>query len=120
MVSVTIGATTQVEIDYVAMYTGDEAIEKALEDGSDVVEMDEHGDYYIPNDYYIRNNNPVLRTFPLANDCEVYMIPPLGGPEADLMVSFEELRDAVLERQRLMNVVVFEGFVVLLEEFYLP
>lgn len=120
MVSVTIGTTTQIAIDYVAMYTGAEAIEKALEDGSDVVETDEHGHHYIPNDYYIRNNNPMLRTFPLADDCEVYMIPPLGGPDADLMVSFEELRDAVLERHRLMTVVVHQGVVVLLEEFYLP
>ncbi|MEA3511548.1 MAG: hypothetical protein U9R51_08950 [Actinomycetota bacterium] len=57
-----IGATT-IDFDLACLYTGDSAIAKGAEDG---VEVD--------IDYYIRNNNPALRTVPVATTGAVYEI----------------------------------------------
>ena len=102
------------------MYCGAEAIGKAKEDGSDVVEIDEEGHEYIPNDYYIRNNNPLIRTFELAPDCEILMIPEMGGPDATLVCDFDDLHDAVAEHRRFMEIEVVNGMVESITEFYLP
>jgi hypothetical protein len=109
-----------IDIDYVEMYSGAEAIAKALEDGSDVVEIDEDGHAYIPNDYYIRNNNPLIRTFALAPGCVIKMVPEMGGPEATQDCTFAELHAAVLARRRFMEVQVVNGLVERITEFYLP
>jgi len=54
---------TSVDFDLACLYTGDIAIAKGAEDG---VEVD--------IDYYIRNNNPALRTVPVATGGIVYEI----------------------------------------------
>jgi hypothetical protein len=109
-----------IDIDYVEMYSGDVAIVKAKEDGSDVVEIDEEGHEYIPNDYYIRNNNPLIRTFELASDCEILMIPEMYGPDATLVCDFDYLHNAVDDHRRLMEVEVVNGLVKKITEFYVP
>jgi hypothetical protein len=109
-----------IDIDYVEMYTGAEAIAKALEDGSDIVEVDEDGHSYIPNDYYIRNNNPLIRTFAVTPTCVIKMIPEMGGPEATQVITFAELQAAVAVRHRFMEIEVVAGQVVRMTEFYLP
>jgi hypothetical protein len=109
-----------IEIDYVEMYSGAEAIEKALEDDSPVVEVDEDGHQFIANDYYIRNNNAKMRTFELSPDCIIRMIPDMGGPEPSLIASYAELRTALAERKRLMEIEVVNGLVENMVEVYLP
>jgi len=113
------GGADTVTLDYVEMYTGAEAIAKAKEDGSDIVEIDEFGNEYIPNDYYIRNNNPMLRTFPFDPACQVRMV-GLMGPDAMEEVTVAEFREAVLERRRLVQVEIESGIVTDLFEFYTP
>lgn len=113
------GGADTVTLDYVEMYTGAEAIAKAKEDGSDIVETDEFGNEYIPNDYYIRNNNPMLRTFPFDPACQVRMV-GLMGPDAMEEVTMAEFREAVLERRRLVQVEIESGVVTDLFEFYTP
>ena len=54
---------TSVDFELACLYTGDIAIAKGAEDG---VEVD--------IDYYIRNNNPALRTVPVATGGIVYEI----------------------------------------------
>ena len=55
----------QVTIDVVQFFQGDAATEAARADGST--------DLPPPNDYWIRNVNPRLRTLPIAPDAEVWI-----------------------------------------------
>lgn len=61
------GGRYRLVVDYVEMLTGDEAVEAARADGSPV--LDDDGT--IPNDYYIRNRNTLLREFDVARDAHV-------------------------------------------------
>jgi hypothetical protein len=54
----------RVRFDLAYFYTGERAAQEAAERGDEVV-----------NDYYIVNDNPRLRTLPLADDVEVEYIP---------------------------------------------
>ncbi len=114
------GAPDTIDIDYVEMYFGAEAIAKAKEDSSDIIETDEDGKEYIPNDYYIRNNNPRIRTFELAAACVIHMIPEMGGPDATQACDFDDLRDAVADQKRLMEIEVVDGRVNKMTEVYVP
>jgi|GEM_PF-3381989 len=110
-------AKNYITIDYVDIYSGDEAIKKAREDGSDIVEKDEDGKYFIPNDYYIRNVNSQLRTFQMAS---VYKI-QLLNEGADLQgASFTELISAVKERKRLVSIKLNSNVVESIIEIYVP
>lgn len=119
VISTAMTGSPAITIDYVEFYTGEEAIEKALEDGSDVVEMDEYG-YYIPNDYYIRNNNPRLRTFLLTDNCQIRMFSELLGPDTYEIVTYERFSQMIGERTRLMTIQVVDGRVSWMDEFYTP
>lgn len=121
VISASSTGTRSIRIDYVEFYTGDEAIAKAREDGSDVVYFDPAlGSYVIDNDYYIRNNNPLIRTFPLASGCLIKMLPETGGSDPTDTVSYAELRTRLAERKRLMIINVVNGSVTWMEEFYTP
>ncbi len=107
-------------IDYVEMYTGDEAIEKALEDDSDVVETDEHGKKYIPNDYYIRNNNPRLRVYDLTRNCKIQMVNMDGASDHLTTVTFKKFVSMNEDYQRLMHITLKNGMITAMKEQYLP
>ncbi len=80
-----------IKIDYVIFLTGDEAIQKAVEEGN--AEKDENGEWYVPNDYYISNDNAKLRTFPLADNCVIKII-DFSGPGGSMTLiikTFAEL-----------------------------
>jgi hypothetical protein len=64
----------EIVADYAQWLSGDEANQAAFEDG--VIASVEEG---VPNDYYIRNANPQLRTLPLADDVAVWLISPVEG-----------------------------------------
>ena len=110
------GGTNYIKIDYVDMYTGDEAIAKALADGSNVVETDENGNQYIPNDYYIRNVNTKVRTFPLGPGCTIGVFDQ-GDPNASLSITFTQFQSL---DDPLMHVNVVGGTVVTMTQQYLP
>ena len=74
LTAVSIEEPITIQIDYVELFSGSQAIQKALEDGSNLVEIDENGERFIPNDYYIRNNNPLIRSFTLADSCEILLL----------------------------------------------
>jgi len=57
-----------IRFDLAAFLTGDEANEAAVEDG-----VIEPGDS-VPNDYYVVNDNPMLRKLPLADDVKVLIV----------------------------------------------
>lgn len=56
-----------VDIDYIQFFTGDRADKEAAIDGEIAPGED------VPNDYYIRNVNPKLRTFKLDDNLEIYL-----------------------------------------------
>ena len=115
--------TAYIVINYVEMYTGQEAIQKALEDHSDVVYKDENGNYVIDNDYYIRDNNTKLRTFPLSADCPIRVVDMTGSGSIPMVkVSFQKFTNLVKARdyEYLMHINVVNSVVVSMEEQFLP
>jgi len=61
------------DIDYVQYLTGDEAIRAIREDGKCPPDIYPDPSYCIPNGYYIRNQNPKIRTFEVSKNVEILM-----------------------------------------------
>ncbi|MDH3729819.1 MAG: hypothetical protein OES13_01650 [Acidimicrobiia bacterium] len=59
---------SSITLDYAEFLTGEEANDAAIADG-DIPQGET-----VPNDYYIRNVNPRLRTFPVSSDAIVALI----------------------------------------------
>ena len=96
-----------------------QAVAKALADGSDAVEKDEHGNYYVFNDYYIRNVNKLIRTFPLAPGCTISVVDPEDPGNLTETVSFDEFRTRMVE-EPLMHVKVVGGVIVSMTQQFIP
>lgn len=58
-------------VDLAQWFIGDEAVEAAKEDGAIGPRAK-----YVPNDYYIRNENPLLRTLAITEDADVRVLTP--------------------------------------------
>jgi hypothetical protein len=112
-----------VTVDVIQFLTGDEAIAAYREDTPE----DPDGDP--PNDYFIRNDNPRLRTLPVAADVTVAVV-RLGEPSGAGSVpsTFEDL-PAHLDEQPPAEgrlawnpywLTVEDGEVVAIDEQYLP
>ncbi len=71
----------EIVADYAQWLSGDEANQAAFEDG--VISSVEEG---VPNDYYIRNVNPQLRTLPLADDVAVWLISPVEVTSVEVAI----------------------------------
>lgn len=56
-----------IDIDYIQWLSGDTAEKAMREDG----ECPKKGECIVLNDYYIRNQNPLIRTFEVAPDAEI-------------------------------------------------
>ena len=61
------------DIDYVQYLTGDEAIRAIREDGKCPPDIYPDPSYCIPNGYYIRNQNPKIRTFEVSKNVKILM-----------------------------------------------
>jgi hypothetical protein len=61
------GGKNYLSIDYVQWLTGDAAEKAMREDG----QCPKKGECIVLNDYYIRNQNPLIRTFEVAPDAEI-------------------------------------------------
>ncbi len=123
VVSVSKGSPIQIEYDPVTLYYGDEAVERAKADGSDVVEVDEDGNEYIPNDYYIPEADPSKRKkLPLSPDAEIEAISPDIGAPPNEPITVDELRVLVTERPAIMTMTMDEdeSQITGLSEYYLP
>jgi spore germination protein GerM len=70
--------------DYAQWLTGEEANRAAIEDG-EIAEGDT-----VPNDYYIRNLNPQLRTLPVADGVTLFLPTPALGPVMMVPVQLDE------------------------------
>ncbi len=78
-------SATEIEADYAQWLTGADANQAAFEDGA--IATVEEG---VPNDYYIRNINPRLRTLPIADDVIVWLASPAEGSVATVPVALDE------------------------------
>jgi spore germination protein GerM len=76
---------TELMADYAQWLSGDEANQAAFEDG--VIGSVEEG---VPNDYYIRNVNDLLRTLPLSPDAVVSLPTSRSGPVLNVLVQVDE------------------------------
>lgn len=77
-------STTEIEVDYAEWLTGEEANEAARQDGA--IPPGEQ----VPNDFYIRNTSPQVRTLSLAPDVVVILATAASGPVTEVPVSLEE------------------------------
>ena len=102
--------------------SGAEAIAMAKKDKAQIIETEPNGVEYIANDYYLRNTNPQLRTFPLATNCKIKVLPSDGGAEATSAISAAKLRTLVGTRKRLMEITFNPAGtqIVGLTEFFVP
>lgn len=78
-------SASEIVADYAQWLTGTEANQAAFEDG--VIGSVEEG---VPNDYYIRNVNPRLRTLPIAGDVAVWLVSAPAGPVETVAVEVDE------------------------------
>jgi hypothetical protein len=102
-----------VTVDLVQWFTGEAAAKAAAEDGKESPP---------PNDYYVRNVNPRLRTLPLATDARLTLTrQTLGqGGNATEGVEADLARLAASGRKHLFWATVEGGRIQRLEEQYLP
>lgn len=84
--SVTDADATSVELDLMCFYLGEEADRAAAEDGEQMVP--------VPNGYYIRNDDPGLRTTAVAPDARVLHY-PTGDPGAAEPLDFDRWAELV-------------------------
>lgn len=123
VVSVSKKSPFEIELDPVEILFGDEAIARAKQDKSPVLEKDEDGNDFIPNDYYIPDPDPADRVkHPLTDDGVILVIPPDGGVEATQNVSPDKLRKLLPLRPHLMQVTMDSSGsqIAELKEYYLP
>ena len=107
-------ATASLEFDLACWFGGDGAILAAAEDGEESPP---------PNDYYIRNVNPQLRTIPVASDATVSWLPSSGDPSTQTTVPYADWlvgRAARTDYQPGIWVTITGGEATFIEEQYQP
>jgi hypothetical protein len=100
-----------VTVDLVQWFTGEAAAKAAAEDGKESPP---------PNDYYIRNVNPRLRTLPLATNARLTLTAQTAGQGGSDPVQVDLARLAASGRNHLFWATVQGGRILRLEEQYLP
>jgi hypothetical protein len=100
-----------VTVDLVQWFTGEAAAKAAAEDGKESPP---------PNDYYVRNVNPRLRTLPLATDARLTLTRQTAGQGGSDPVQVDLARLTASGRKHLFWATVQGGRILRLEEQYLP
>ena len=87
------GVKRYLDIDYIQFLVGSDAKRAVVEDGKCVAGEE---DRCLPNGYYIRNQNPKIRTFEILKDVEIrmqtYSHTPSGDFSADERISFDTFK----------------------------
>lgn len=101
-----------IEFDLACWFVGEAAVEAAAEDGEESPP---------PNDYYVRNDNPLLRSIPVPPDLEVIWY-PTGDPTSEATVAFSDWVDGVIGRGLQFGVwiEVIDGEVFSMREQWVP
>jgi hypothetical protein len=72
-------AASTLDFDLACWFTGDAAALAAAEDGEESPP---------PNDYYVRNANPSLRTLDAESDATVAWLPNPGDPSTETTITY--------------------------------
>jgi hypothetical protein len=80
-VSVDEARPAEVRVDLACWFSGEQAALAATEDGEESPP---------PNDYYVRNENPALRTLPVAPGATVRWYPELGDPNSPVTTPYPD------------------------------
>ena len=119
------GSQGTVSVRLAPIFTGVEAVTQAKADGhSEYVEVDEEGNEYIPNDFYISDANPEVFTLAVTNTCSIRVIPDDGlndeSEDGCIDGTLTDLMNNVAERERYATIQVSGGKVTFIGEFYIP
>ena len=100
-----------IEFDLACWFTGEAAVTAAAEDGSEPP----------PNDYYVRNDNPQIRSLPVSSEIEVVWYPN-GDPASEVAVPFTDWVDGATSRGLFFGVWldVIDGEVLHIREQWVP
>jgi hypothetical protein len=100
-----------IEFDPACWFTGEAAVAAAAEDGAEPP----------PNDYYVRNKNPQVRSLSVSAETEVVWY-PTGDPASELIVTFSDWVDGVASRGLFFGVWldVIDGEVLGIREQWVP
>lgn len=116
-----------IDIDYVQWLTGGEAIKAIIEDGKCPVTIYPDPSYCIPNGFYVRNQNPKIRTFEISKDAEISRATAFHYSSSGIRVinydEFENLfttSDSVFKSVIPFHIEVVNGVVVKITEQYIP
>jgi hypothetical protein len=108
---VSIASASAIEFDLACWFTGEPAVEAAAEDGAEPP----------PNSFYVRNDNPQIRSLPISAETEVTWY-PTGDPTSEVIVTFAEWVDGVTTRGLIFGVWldVIDGEVLRVREQWVP
>ncbi len=100
-----------IEFDLACWFTGEAAVVAAAEDGAEPP----------PNDYYVRNENPQIRSLSVSAETEVIWY-PTGDPASEVMVTFADWVEGVNSRGLFFGVwlEIIDGEVFRLREQWVP
>jgi hypothetical protein len=105
----------RITIDLIQFYQGDDAIREAAKD---------HQESPPPNDYYIRNANPRLRTLPVRSDatitCNTLTAGYTGSATKNVQVPLDRLAIVLQRGGAVFWITVRHDQVVKIAEQYLP
>jgi hypothetical protein len=104
----------EIEFDLACWFVGDAAISATAEDGEESPP---------PNDYYVRNTNPALRTIPVADDADVIWVPDIGSPTTatvDYPVWLVDRVSRGIEMQPGVWITITDGDVTTIDEQWVP
>lgn len=115
------------DIDYVQWLTGDEAIKAMREDGKCPVDIYPDPSYCIPNGFYIRNQNPKIRTFEISKNAEITRATAFDfSPSGKKVITYEEFKhlftaeDSYFGSSVPFHIEVINGLVIEITEQYIP
>jgi hypothetical protein len=110
---VSTATTDQLDFDLACWFTGDPAAAAATEDGEESPP---------PNDYYVRNANPAIRTLAVASGAEVSWLPNTGDPSTEELVTYAAWLTGRSGRayQPGAWLVIEDGAIVEIQEQYVP
>jgi hypothetical protein len=99
------------EFDLACWFTGEAAVAAAAEDGAEPP----------PNAYYVRNDNPQIRSLPVSSETEVVWY-PTGDPASEVAVPFTDWVDGATSRGLFFGVWldVIDGEVLAIREQWVP
>ncbi len=110
---VSAATTGQLDFDLACWFTGNPAAAAATEDGEESPP---------PNDYYVRNVNPAVRTLAVASGAGVNWLPNTGDPSTEELVTYADWLTGRSGRayQPGAWLVIEGGAIIEIQEQYVP